>query len=206
MFFILIRASKVERVFSAIQFDILLTIAGPRAMGKALENAGVIKAMTAWLLSQGALLTVGGRLVACLLVYVVAVLMSIFLNGSAVVPMLAPLCQAFANERVCLHHKVPKGEEGVGLCWVEGALMSYSKLNFGKMLVFSLVFGAGSCFMSPLGCQTNLLVMSAGRYRSFHFVRFGSMLQIFHAILFMLLIAQFGLDKFVPPEAEGQKG
>merc|ERR1719191_2391856 len=49
-----------------------------------------------------------------------------------------------------------------------------------KSLLFSMVFGAGACFTTPLGYQTNMMVMKDGGYTFGDFLKFGIPIQLFH--------------------------
>ncbi|MDP6515020.1 MAG: SLC13 family permease, partial [Alphaproteobacteria bacterium] len=42
------------------------------------------------------------------------------------------------------------------------------------IFVFTVIFGASCSFASPIGYQTNLLVMAAGHYRFADFIRTGT--------------------------------
>jgi len=55
-------------------------------------------------------------------------------------------------------------------------------------MVWVLVYGAGSCFMTPLGYQTNLMVMPDGQYTFGDFVKFGSVIQVCHLALTVTFI------------------
>ena len=52
-----------------------------------------------------------------------------------------------------------------------------------EALTWTLVYSAGSCFMTPLGYQTNLMVMPDGQYSFGDFARFGAAIQLSHMLL-----------------------
>ncbi len=60
--------------------------------------------------------------------------------------------------------------------------------------VLAVLFGCNLCYVTPMGYQTNLLVMNAGGYRFGDFVRVGTPLfLIMWAALSYGLIWQYGL-------------
>lgn len=63
-----------------------------------------------------------------------------------------------------------------------------------KPLVLAVMFGANMSYLTPLGYQTNVMVMNAGGYRFGDFIRLGLPLQIFiWALLSWLLAMGIGL-------------
>jgi di/tricarboxylate transporter len=63
-----------------------------------------------------------------------------------------------------------------------------------KPVVLAVMFGANMSYLTPLGNQTNVMVMNAGGYRFGDFIRLGLPLQIFiWALLSRLLVAGVGM-------------
>jgi hypothetical protein len=93
-------------------------------------------------------------------VYVVAVGLSMFINNSATVAIMGTMVAGMAREQ---------GMHVSSLTWV-------------------LVLSAGSCFTTPLGYQTNMMVMKDGGYTFADFLRFGFPVQAIHMVLTMLAI------------------
>ena len=61
-------------------------------------------------------------------------------------------------------------------------------------LVLAVLFGCNLCFATPMGYQTNLLVMSAAGYRFGDFLRAGGPLFVLVWLTLSLLIARtYGL-------------
>jgi di/tricarboxylate transporter len=58
-----------------------------------------------------------------------------------------------------------------------------------KPLVLAVMFGANMSYLTPLGYQTNVMVMNAGGYRFGDFIRLGLPLQIFIWALLSWLLA-----------------
>jgi len=55
-------------------------------------------------------------------------------------------------------------------------------------LVFMLINGAGACFISPLGYQTNMMVMKDGGYTFGDFVKFGVPVQVMHMVCVLISV------------------
>jgi di/tricarboxylate transporter len=61
-----------------------------------------------------------------------------------------------------------------------------------RAVVIAVMFGANMSYLTPVGYQTNLLVLNAGGYRFTDFIRLGLPLQIIMwASLSLLLAAGF---------------
>ena len=58
-----------------------------------------------------------------------------------------------------------------------------------KPLVLAVMFGANMSYLTPLGYQTNIMVMNAGGYRFGDFFRLGLPLQVFIWALLSWLLA-----------------
>jgi di/tricarboxylate transporter len=56
-------------------------------------------------------------------------------------------------------------------------------------VVLAVMFGANMSYLTPLGYQTNVMVMNAGGYRFTDFLRLGTPLQIFIWALLSWLLA-----------------
>merc|ERR1711953_1000601 len=87
-------------------------------------------------------------------VYVVAVGLSMFINNSATGAIMGTMVGSMAEQN--------------------GMHVS--------SLVWTLVLAAGSCFTTPLGYQTNMMVMPDGGYTFVDFMRFGFPLQGMHMV------------------------
>lgn len=60
--------------------------------------------------------------------------------------------------------------------------------------IMAMAFGASSCFISPYGYQTHLMVFNAGRYRLSDFVKIGLPISLVYGVVAVTAIVQvFGL-------------
>lgn len=63
-----------------------------------------------------------------------------------------------------------------------------------EALILAVLFGCNLCYVTPMGYQTNLLVMNAAGYRFSDFVKVGlPLFLLMWGVLSMLLIQRFGL-------------
>merc|ERR1712203_865313 len=108
-----------------------------------------------------------GTIALTALIYLLSVFLSMFINNSATIAILGPM------------------------------LVSMSHVDTSISLppmVWALVYGAGSCFTTPLGYQTNLMVMQDGEYSFGDFAKFGVVVQVCHlgfTIIFTYVLAPF---------------
>merc|ERR1719326_1810576 len=121
------------------------------ALGAALQKTGVVSFVSVSLMSAAAPL---GSIGVIAMVYIIAVVLSMFINNSATIAILSPVVVSMSN-----------ADENLDL----------------ELLVWTLVLSAGSCFTTPLGYQTNLMVMPDGKYAAADFARFGGIIQLVHA-------------------------
>ncbi|WP_345333303.1 SLC13 family permease [Ferrimonas pelagia] len=57
--------------------------------------------------------------------------------------------------------------------------------------VMAVAFGASASFLSPIGYQTNLMVMNAGNYHLSHFFKIGLPVSVVYSSVVLFLIPQF---------------
>eukprot|EP00932_Pfiesteria_piscicida_P000760 SRR837773.10741.p1 GENE.SRR837773.10741~~SRR837773.10741.p1 ORF type:complete len:163 (+),score=38.21 SRR837773.10741:47-490(+) len=146
-----------------MKVSILMTIAGALAMGNALEATGLVNCISTLLMSS-----ISSAPAVTVMIYCLAVFLSMFINNSATVAILGPMIIAIVE-------KDPENLSLKGLSW-------------------TLVYSAGSCFTTPLGYQTNLMVCPDGKYEFQDFARFGALVQLAHMILtviFVLVVSSF---------------
>jgi di/tricarboxylate transporter len=159
LFYIFILAMSVKGFMSSFNPSILGTIVGALAMGNALERTGVTNFLSNKMIDIADPFGTPGLYV---MIYVVSWLMGLVINNSAIVAILAPMLVSIAEKDSSLEIK--------GLVWM-------------------LVYAAGTCFTTPLGYQTNLMVIPDGKYSFGDFARFGSTIQFVHFLLAVALVS-----------------
>merc|ERR1712232_803909 len=60
-----------------------------------------------------------------------------------------------------------------------------------KALTWVMVFAAGTCLTTPLGYQTNLMVMKDGGYSFGDFTKYGIPIQVLHMVATLALVYVF---------------
>mmetsp|Transcript_4596 Transcript_4596/g.11124 ORF Transcript_4596/g.11124 Transcript_4596/m.11124 type:complete len:788 (+) Transcript_4596:42-2405(+) len=159
---LLIGGLTLEQMFLAMKVRILFTIAGAIAVGAALESSGIVD-----FLAQSLLGITRNSTALVAIFYCIAVVFGMFINNSATVAILGPLVVTAVTEH----------DESEPSLWTSG-----------RSLSFALVYGAGSCFTTPLGYQTNLMVMPAGQYTFADFMKYGGVIQAAHMVCTIALI------------------
>lgn len=138
---VITRCMPASTARSALDLQVLVTIAAALGLGKAIENSGAAKYLADLLVDA-----VGPNPYVLLVVlYVMGLVFTEMLSNAAVVAMLFPICIKVAL----------------------AAQMSPRPLLIGVTLAASL------SFLTPLGYQTNLMVMGPGGYRPSDFFRVG---------------------------------
>ncbi|CAE7523011.1 SAC1 [Symbiodinium natans] len=160
LFLVLSNAYTMDSVYKTIKVPVLLTIAGAGGLSLALQATGIAK-FAATKMTQIAipLGTLGVRTA----VYLLATFLSLFMNNSATVAIIGPMLATIADSTCAV---------GDTQC----------QENSVKALTHVMVFAAGTCLMSPLGYQTNLMVMQDGGYTFGDFTKYGSLIQAFHMV------------------------
>jgi len=158
-----------QRARSSISYDVLIIIAAAFGLSNALENTGVADTMGQGLVSLADITGTGFVGVLCA-VYLAGFLISIVLANNATALLLFPIaitsakdsCPAGTDETQCL-----------------------------KQMVFILMLSASSSFASPLGYQTNIMVLNWGNYVFRDFLKFGFPMQFWQmafSVVFVVYI------------------
>ncbi|CAK9047339.1 unnamed protein product [Durusdinium trenchii] len=166
LFLVLTNAYSMTAVYKAIKGPVLLTIAGASGLSMALQASGVAM-FAARRLTQYAL--PGGSICVRVAVYVLSAFLSMFMNNSATVAVLGPML-ATISRSAC--------DDDI-LCQQRSM----------KALTQVMVFAAGTCLTSPLGYQTNLMVMKDGGYTFGDFTKYGGLIQVFHLICCVAVVS-----------------
>lgn len=151
------RCVPMAEARAAIDLQVLLTIGGALALGKAMTNSGA-----AQYLAEQLVFAVGpGRpYLLLIVVYVLALILTEMLSNSAVAVLMFPLVVAMA------------------------AAGGFSPRPF----IMGITLAASLSFMTPIGYQTNLMVMGPGGYRPSDFFRVGLPLTALVTITALALI------------------
>jgi di/tricarboxylate transporter len=153
-------ALSLKDAYEAIEWPILVLLACLIPVSDALRTTGVTDLLAGWLSVAAAALPPIGAL---MLILVVAMLVTPFLNNAATVLVMAPIAASFAKN--------------LGL-------------NADPFLM-AVAVGAASDFLTPIGHQCNTLVMGPGGYKFSDYPRLGLPLSILVATLGTVLIAFF---------------
>jgi di/tricarboxylate transporter len=158
VYYLITDAITYDQVLKACKPAILTTIAAAIAFGTALSKTGVINLIAETMINAVSELGTAGIVTA---VYICAVALSMVINNSATVAILGTMLTAIVRKQPEIH--------------IEG-------------LLWCLTYSAGSCFTTPLGYQTNLMVMADGKYTFGDFARFGIFIQLLHMVFTVTLV------------------
>ncbi len=143
-----------SRALAEISLPVIITIATSIGMGMALVQTGAATVMATWLLEACRALGAGNRGVLFVII-LMATVFSQVIHKNAVAALMFPIAQATAGE-LNLHL---------------------------EPFAFSLIFGCGLSFLSPVTYQTNLMVYGPGGYKFLDFPRVGTPLTLLLAVL-----------------------
>lgn len=152
---------NMQESYNAIDWKIIILLAGALSMGAAIETSGL-----AGIISNKLILLInatGSTIVVLLLLYFITTILTEFLSNSASVVLMIPIVVSI------------------------GATMNYNL----QPLMLTIAFAAGASFMTPIGYQTNTMVYSAGNYKFVDFLKIGIPLKIIFAIITISLIYLF---------------
>ena len=77
----------------------------------------------------------------------------------------------------------------IGVIMVPFAITLAGKLGVDpRPFLVAIAFGASTCFMTPVGYQTNLMVFAPGQYRFMDFVKTGLPLTLIFCVIATILI------------------
>ena len=154
------RCLRIADARAAIDLQLLLTIVGALAMGRALTVSGAADAV-----AGGMVQLVGSENPWMLLIvlYLLTMIFTELITNNAVVAMLFPLAVAVAADSG--HHPRP--------------------------FIIAIALASSLAFITPIGYQTNLMVMGPGGYRPRDYLRSGVPVSLLVALTAMILIPRF---------------
>jgi hypothetical protein len=159
---VFIRARSMEQVYESINARVLLTVAGAFGLSAALQETGLALFVASKIVNAA---TAYGPHGIRLAVYMLSVFLGLFMNNSACVAILGPMLGGISAQA---------HESGYSVSV--------------KSLLFVAVYGAGTCLLTPLGYQTNLMVMKDGAYSFADFTRYGAPVQIVHMVCTLVFV------------------
>jgi len=165
IFLLIINALTVQDIYQSMNASLLATIAGAFGISSALQDTGVAGYIGSSVVS---LTKAGGTHAIRAAVYFVAMFLSLFMNNSATVAIMGPMSVDIAKQA--------------------GAVTTPEIQQAVKCLIMVIVYGAGTCLMTPLGYQTNLMVMPDGGYSFSDFTKYGFPVQLLHMISTLVLV------------------
>mmetsp|Transcript_26009 Transcript_26009/g.36145 ORF Transcript_26009/g.36145 Transcript_26009/m.36145 type:complete len:788 (-) Transcript_26009:20-2383(-) len=151
-----------EQAKGAVNADVLFVIAAAFGLGNLLQDTCAANAIAESLL---VIFEVGGEIGVLAGLYLTVALMSAVISNSATVTLMYPIAINFAD----CNNKVS---------------VSYDAA------VYVLMLAGSACFATPIGYQTNLMVMSPGNYSTKDFLKFGIPLTIVNMVV-VCVMARF---------------
>ena len=142
-----------EQAKDAVKADVLLLIAAAFGLANALTNSGAANAIANSMLT---LFEVAGSLGILMGLYLAVALMSAVISNSATVTLMYPIALGFATPETGLSQSA---------------------------CVYTLMLAGSACFATPIGYQTNLMVMGPGGYNTKDYLKFGLPLTLINMVV-----------------------
>ena len=163
---ILTRCTSASTALRAIDWQVLLVIAAAFGIGRAMQTSGAAEGVTRWLIS------LAGD------------------DPMVILAILSGVTMLFTNVMNANAAAVPMFPIGVATA----ARLSTPEASVSAMpFVIAIAMGATASFATPIGYQTNLMVMGPGGYRFSDFLRVGLPLSILVWLTAVLVIPRFWL-------------
>jgi len=153
--FVITRCMTMTQVRTAVDVQLLVTIASALGLGLALEKSGA-----ASLIANGIVMEISNPYVLLIAIYVLTMVLTEMITNTAVAALMFPIALKVA-------------ETG-----------GYDPRPF----IIAICLAASLAFVTPIGYQTNLMVMGPGGYRPWDYVKAGLPLAIITAIVAIALI------------------
>lgn len=161
---LLSRNINIKEAYSSINWSVIVLMATFIPVGIALEKTGTTALIGSSIASLGEFFSgpIAPYITLSILFLITVLFTSVISNASAVI-LLIPIALAIAQN------------------------MDISPRPF----IFAVCYGASTCFMTPIGYQTNLMVYGPGGYRFMDFIKAGAPLNLIFWILATVFIPIF---------------
>lgn len=153
--FVVTRCMTMIQVRTAVDVQLLVTIASALGLGLALEKSGA-----ASLIANGIVMEISNPYILLIAIYVLTMVLTEMITNTAVAALMFPIALKVA-------------ETG-----------GYDPRPF----IIAICLAASLAFVTPIGYQTNLMVMGPGGYRPWDYVKAGLPLAIITAVVALVLI------------------
>jgi len=160
MALVLTRCLTLDEVYAAVDWKVIVLLAGVLPLGLALEKTGAAR----WLGEQAVRAVPWfGPLAALVIIYLVTLVLSELMSNTATAAVMVP----------------------IGISTAVAAGVS------PRPFLMAITFAAATCFATPIGYQTNLMVYSPGGYKFRDYLRVGIPLDVLLAALALYFIPRF---------------
>jgi di/tricarboxylate transporter len=158
---ILARCTPASAALRNVDWQVLLVIAAAFGIGRAMQTSGAAEAITAWLVSLA-----GNQphVILAILCGVTMVFTNV-MNANAAAVLMFPIALSTAE-----------------------TLSSVEETLSAMPFALAIMMGAAGSFATPIGYQTNLMVMGPGGYHFSDFMRIGVPLSVLFWLTSVLLI------------------
>tara|TARA_Y100000296_G_scaffold4577_1_gene5869 strand:- start:12507 stop:14378 length:1872 start_codon:yes stop_codon:yes gene_type:complete len=154
---IVTRCLTAAEAYDAIDFKVVVLLAGLIPLGMAMENTGLVQNIVDMMI-----LHVGqyGPFVSMAVLYLMTVVLTSVMSNAATAVLLAP----------------------IGFALADGFSVD------AKPFLMAVTFAASTCFSTPVGYQTNVMIYGPGAYKYLDFLKVGLPLNIIFFVISVTLI------------------
>lgn len=157
-FMFITKCLRANEIYRSVAWDVIFLLAGVIPLGIAIQESGAAAWVATSISGMSSFLS---PLIILGLFYLVTTILTQVLSNNAAVVLLMPIAISVAEN-------------------VEGLEI--------KSLALALMFAASTCFLSPVGYQTNTMVYGAGNYKFTDFLKVGAPLNLILLFITTFLI------------------